>query len=219
MNFWRPLCNNSGMKLLYTERSPFARKVRMAAQHHDLLNRIELVDTWPADRGAELMDHNPLGKIPVLILNNDRSIIDSPVIAQYFDAIGGADKLIPADALQRTHIHHLEALADGALDAAVLVVLETWRPEEKRWQGQVEKQLDNLRRTLVFLEKHADFFNLPFSVAHLSAGAMIAYIYGRLPAIGIEEDWLKDAPQLAMWYDHFRLNPLMLETAPKGGWK
>lgn len=206
------------MKLLYTERSPFARKARMAAQHHGLLNRIELVNIWPADRAADLMSYNPLGKIPVLILGNDRSIIDSPVIAQYFDAIGGADKLIPADALQRTHIHHLEALSDGALDAAVLCVLETWRPAEKRWQGQIDKQLDNLRRTLVFLEKYADFFELPLSVAHLSAGAMIAYIHGRLPAIGIDEDWLQDTPQLAVWYEHFRHNPLMVSTQPKEGW-
>lgn len=214
-----PPRNNSGMKLLYSERSPFARKARMAAQHHGLLNRIELVGCWPADRTAELMDHNPLGKIPVLILNNDRSIIDSPVIAEYFDAMGENTRLIPADPLERVHIRHLEALADGGLDAAVLCVLETWRPEENRWQGQIDKQLDNLRRTLVFLEKQADFFSLPLSVAHLSAGALIAYIHGRLPAIGISEDWLKDAPQLAMWYDHFKLNPLMVETAPKEGWE
>lgn len=206
------------MKLLYTERSPFARKTRMVAQHHGLLNRIQLVTMMPSDRSPELMDHNPLGKIPVLILENDRSIIDSPVISQYFDAIGTANKLIPADPLQRTHIHHLEALADGILDAAVLCVLETWRPEEKRWPGQTEKQLDNLRRTLLFLEKYADFFELPLSVAHLSAGAALAYIHGRLPAIGIAEDWLKDAPQLAVWYEHFRHDALMIETEPKEGW-
>lgn len=206
------------MKLLYTERSPFARKTRMVAQHHGLLNRIELVNTLPADRTPELMEHNPLGKIPVLILENGRSIIDSPVIAQYFDAIGNGNKLIPADPLQRTHIHHLEALADGILDAAVLCVLESWRPEEKRWADQLAKQRDNLHRTLVFLEKYADFFTLPLSVAHLSAGAAIAYLYGRLPVIGMEEDWLRNTPQLAAWYDHFRHDPLMVETAPKGGW-
>ncbi len=190
----------------------------MAAQHHGLLDRIELVSCMPADRTPELMTNNPLGKIPVLILENGRSIIDSPVIAAYFDAIGQNAKLLPQAPLEHVQIKHLEAVADGILDAAVLCVLETWRPEEKRWSFQFEKQLDNLRRALEFLEKQADFFSLPLSMAHLSLGAAIAYIHGRLPAIGIEEDWLKNTPQLAAWYEHFRHHALMVDTAPKEGW-
>lgn len=204
------------MRLLYTERSPFARKARMAALHHDLA--LELITCMPADRTPELMSHNPLGKIPVLILENGRSLIDSPVIAAYFDAIGQNTKLLPENPLEQVQIKHLEAVADGILDAAVLCVLETWRPEEKRWPDQFTKQLDNLRRAVEYLEKNVDFFTLPLSMAHLSAGAALAYIHGRLPAIGIQEEWLENAPQLAAWFDHFRHNPLMATTAPKEGW-
>lgn len=204
------------MKLLYTERSPFARKARMAALHHGLA--LELIHCMPTERDPVLMAINPLGKIPVLILENGQSIVDSPVIAEYFDAVGSQSKLLPVNPPERVKIKHLEAVADGILDAAVLCVLETWRPEEKRWPDQFTKQLDNLRGALLYLERHADFFALPLSVAHLSLGAAITYIHGRLPAVGIEEEWLKETPQLAAWYEHFRHNPLMTETAPKEGW-
>lgn len=206
------------MKLLYSELSPFARKVRMVAHHHQLQNRVELVITATAERGDALMRANPLGKIPALVLENGHSIIDSPVIAAYLDAIGSAEKLLPADALARVHIMHLEALADGILDAAVLCVMETRRPEDKRWQGQFDKQLDNIRRAIQYLEQQVDFFTLPFSMAHLSAGAALEYLHGRLAGLGFNEDWLASTPQLAAWYTHFLHHPLMLATAPKEGW-
>jgi glutathione S-transferase len=206
------------MKLLYTERSPFARKVRMAMVHHGLMARVELVSCPPSERSALLFPINPLGKIPALVLDNGRSIVDSPVITQYIDAIGENIKLIPSELLQRVHIHQLEALADGILDAAVLYVGEKSRPADKIWQEQCDKQLANITRTLEFLEKYADFFALPRSVAHLSAGAAIAYLYGRMPFFGMERDWLEDSPQLAAWYEHFRHEALMVETAPATGW-
>lgn len=229
------------MKLLYSEYSPFVRKVRMVAMHHGI--GLELVPTVTTDRDAALMNANPLGKIPVLIIEAEfpteqgeaqsgrglgeqvpqrvrrtQSIIDSPVIAAFLDAKGSAEKLLPADLLARVHIMHLEALADGILDAAVQCVLETRRPEDKRWQGQFDKQLDNIRRSIVHLEKHADFFSLPLSVAHLSAGAAFDYLTNRMAMFGFKEDWLADAPQLAAWYEHFLHHELMKATAPRDGW-
>jgi glutathione S-transferase len=204
------------MKLLYSEYSPFARKVRMVALHHGI--GLELIPTVTADRDEALMTANPLGKIPVLLLENNHTLIDSPAIAAFLDAAGHEEKLLPADLLQRAQIMHLEALADGILDAAVLCVMETRRPEEKRWQGQWEKQLDNIRRTLLHLEQHADFFALPLSVAHLSAGAAFDYLRHRLPMFGFSEDWLANTPQLAAWYEHFLHHPLMQQTCPIGGW-
>lgn len=206
------------MILYYTELSPFARKVRMVALHHGLDQDLRLEVMMPLDRPPELMKVNPLGKIPVLLLPEGRSLIDSPVICQYLDAVGPNEKLVPADVLQRVQMLHLEALADGILDAAVLMVLESRRPEQYRWPHQFDKQTDNILRALAALEAQADFFHLPFSLAHVAAGAAIDYIHHRLPTIGIVRDWLEETPQLAAWYQHIRGEDWLRRTAPKDGW-
>lgn len=206
------------MILYYTERSPFARKVRMVAAHHRLDKDIQLVSSMPTERQPELIKVNPLSKIPVLVLPHGRTIVDSPVIARYIDYIGHRTSLFPDKTEDQIYIMHLEALADGIMDSAVLMMMESWRPEGCIWPGQFEKQSENIRNTLTSLEQQTDFFNLPLSMAHLSLGAAIDYITHRLPSIGLNEDWLKDSPQLSAWFSHFVMTELMERTSPRDGW-
>ena len=75
-------------------------------------------------------------------------------------------------------------------------------------QAQIDKQLDNVRRALAYLEQHADWFKeRPLSAAHLSAMSVLDYVYGRLWAVGIKEDWLANTPKLRAWYDELRSIP------------
>jgi glutathione S-transferase len=118
------------MFLYYTEKSPFARKVRMVMQHHKLQDEIKLVFSMPTERPQELMSRNPLGKIPVLTLGDGQSLIDSPIICQYLDTIGDERKLLSRDQTKRIEILHLEALADGIMESSVAMMLESWRPKD-----------------------------------------------------------------------------------------
>lgn len=190
----------------------------MVVHHHGLGERVKLVFSMPTERKPELMAHNPLGKIPVLVLEDGRNIIDSPVICQYLDGIGHGALLVPTGLEERIDVLHLEALADGIMESGVLMMLEAWRPEESQWLGQFEKQTDNIIRTLAALEQQADFAGQPLSLAHLALGSALDYIHHRLPAINIMRDWLAPHPKLAAWYGEFQQDAAMVETQPESGW-
>ncbi len=76
------------MKLHWSPRSPFVRKVMIAAHELGLADRITCVRTVVATTRphAALMDENPLSKIPTLVLDDGTVLYDSPVICEYLDS-------------------------------------------------------------------------------------------------------------------------------------
>ena len=122
------------MQLIYAAASPFARKVRVLAAETGLLARLELLDTTvlPVTLNERVNALNPLGKIPVLLLDNGESLYDSRVICEYLDSLHDGRRLLPTDA-SRWPVLRLAALADGLMDAAVLARYETAaRPAEQQ---------------------------------------------------------------------------------------
>ena len=119
------------MKILYSPASPYSNKVRMAAHHAGFHAESVLTDTGA--NPPELIGNNPLGKIPVLILEDGRAIYDSRVIVDHLDRISGPGRLIPIADEARTAALTLAALAEGIIDAAILQVYEIrFRPSEER---------------------------------------------------------------------------------------
>ena len=206
------------MILYYTDRSPFARKVRTVIHHHGFVDDVKLLYSMPTERKPDLMAKNPLGKIPVLVTADKNSVIGSSVICQYIDGIGHGPLLIPTGRENRIAVLYLEALADGIMESSVTMMLEAWRPKEHQWPGQFDKQTDNIIRTLEVLENQASFIKQPLSLAHFAIACAIDYIHHRLPAIGIEQNWLENHPKLSAWYADFCKKPVMIETLPKDGW-
>ncbi|HEV7286859.1 MAG TPA: glutathione S-transferase N-terminal domain-containing protein, partial [Kaistia sp.] len=102
--------------------SPFGRKVKIAAHHLGLMDRIDIVAADTADPNEVLRQQNPLGKIPALILEDGTVLYDSRVIVEYLDHLAGGAKIIPADASTRYPVLAAQALADGIADAALLQV-------------------------------------------------------------------------------------------------
>jgi len=129
--------------------SPFGRKVKIAAHHLGLIDRIDIVAADTTDPNEILRQQNPLGKIPALILEDGTVLYDSRVIVDYLDHLAGGGKIIPADAAARYPALVMQALADGIADAALLQVYESrWREEGQQsvtWkthqQGKVERGL------------------------------------------------------------------------------
>lgn len=105
------------MQLLASLTSPYARKLRVLA--HELALPVTLVETAPMEDGAELLAANPLGKVPVLILGDDSSVVDSRVIAAYLLAQAPGQTLLATDGPAHWHGLTTEAIADGILDAAI----------------------------------------------------------------------------------------------------
>lgn len=199
------------MKLYFSPASPYARKVRVSALELGLAERIELlpVTLSPVSPNTQLREHNPLGKIPVLLSDAGEALYDSPVICEYLDGLAGGGRLWPAAGPARWRALRRQALADGITDAAVLVRYEqTVRPEALRWNAWIEGQQLKIRTALAELEteSHAG----PFDIGAISIACALGYLDLRFP----EERWRAHQPRLADWFAELAPRPSLVSTTP-----
>jgi glutathione S-transferase len=166
-----------GLKLIIATPSPFARKVRIALLEKSLAHEVIVQNPWRTAVAA-----NPLGKVPLLLLDDGRVVHDSRVIVEYLDTLGAPPPLLPADARLRVLHRQMEALADGICEAVVLVVTERARPAEKQSADWIARQAGKIAPALQALEQ-----DLPsgFGLAHIAAGCALGYLDLRFP----ELDW------------------------------
>jgi glutathione S-transferase len=195
------------MKLYGTPISPFTRKAMVVAQELDL--KLEVLPR--PDDAAEFRRINPLGKIPALVLNDGSVLIDSPVICEYLNHVGGG-KFFPGMSLLKENNGRwkaagLHALADGIADAAVARIVEGRQatPNQAhidRHMLAVEAGLDALERI-----KMSD----PATIGEIAAACTLGYIDFRM----LELDWRSRRPNLSAWYAKFSQFKSMLATQPK----
>src|SRR5438105_2870874 len=114
------------MKLLASLTSPFARKVRIVLAEKKIDYDLEQDNPWNAETAVP--QYNPLGKIPVLELDDGTALYDSSVIVDYLDTVTPVGRLIPETTRQRVLVKRWEALADGICEAAATIFLERKRP-------------------------------------------------------------------------------------------
>jgi len=194
--------------------SPFGRKARLAASQLGLEDRIEVVHGDTLDPDDPLRRDNPLGKIPVLVLEDGRSLFDSRVILEYFDWLAGGERLFPTDPAARFDCLRQQALADGIMDAAVLVVYEgRYRPPEKAHDGWLDLQRGKMIRALAQVAKDVAEHRLDptsFNAGTLSLACALGYVDWRR-----QVEWRELEPSLIPWYDAFRAScPVFDQTAP-----
>ena len=201
------------MKLFYSPTSPYVRKVSVIAELTGLAGKIERVvpDFSPIKVAPELMAKNPLGKIPVLVLDDGLVLYDSTVICQYLDDLAGTG-LYPKTGKMRWLVLRAEALADGLLDAAVLMRYEAnLRPPDKQWSEWCEGQLRKVSNALV--EKESELNSRPgFDAGHSATVVALGYLRLRTPDMG----WEGSHPKLAEWFNQMDERPEFKSTRPVG---
>lgn len=184
------------MTLRYSAASPYARKIRIAAELLGLGGSIEIVAASTTDPSDTLRQQNPLGKIPTLILEDGSALYDSRVIADYLDHLGGG-KLIPAEPARRFEALRLQALGDGINDAALLIRYETaTRRAELRDQEAIDLQQGKIDRALASLE------SAPPSGAVTIGQIAVACALGYLD-LRFEGAWRAKYPKLVAWLAAF----------------
>ena len=194
------------MLLHWSPRSPYVRKVQVAAQECGLAGQIEIVRTLVGGTiiHRELMGQNPLGKIPTLVLADGAILYDSYVILEYFDSISTRAKLFPADPAARLVALRRHALGNGMLDFLLAWVGERWRPEERRSAPHMELWAAKLTACVDALEVEAPALAAtPYGVGHLAIGIALGYLDFRFAA----ESWRAGRPRLASWYETFAARP------------
>jgi glutathione S-transferase len=199
------------MKLHWSPRSPFVRKVMIVAHERGVGDRLSLVRTVAATAkpNAELMKDNPLSKIPALVLDDGAVLYDSPVICEYLDVLDGAPKLFPKAPKARMTALRRQALGDGFLDMMVLL-----RDERARAQpSAVHMKSTAARKAAVLdsLEREAEsLITTPFSIGHIAIGCALSYLDFRYA----DEDWRKAHLHIANWHASFAARPSVHATQP-----
>ena len=188
------------MKLYGNPLSPFARKCLVVAHAHGIA--LETLNVLPLkDEGLRKV--NPLGKIPALVLDDGTPMIDSRVICEYLDQLGGG-KFFPAGA-ERWKALTLQALGDGVGDAAVAYSI-LGREDPAAVKAR-ERQMTALLAGLDALER-TDFSNPP-TIGEIAVACTLGYIAFRHTDL----DWKSSRPRLASWYAQFCEHPSMKATA------
>ncbi|SFW35916.1 MULTISPECIES: glutathione S-transferase family protein [Pseudomonas] len=203
------------MTLFHNPASPFVRKVLVLLYETGQQDRValQLSQLTPVKPDRALIEDNPLSKIPALRLANGTVIHDSRVILDYLDHQHVGNPLIPREGAARWRRLTLASLADGVMDAAVMIRYETaLRPVEKHWDEWLDAQRDKIRRALGLLEAEAIAeLASHFDVASISVACALGYLDLRHPDL----EWRKANPQLAAWFAEVSLRPSMVATVPK----
>ena len=187
------------MKLRSSPASPFARKCNIAASLLGLSTEIELVNADTADPADPLRGQNPVGKIPVLILEDGSTLFDSRVILEYLDHRAGGGKIIPRETAARFAALRLQALADGMTDAQILIIYEgRWRPAEHHVQKWLDYQADKIKRGLAALEADPPPLDATPNVGQIALACLLGHRDLRFPG-----SWRSGHPKLAAWLGHF----------------
>ena len=202
------------MKLIGSHTSPFARKVRVVLAEKKMEYDFVIDSPWLAD--SKVPNINPLGKIPVLLLDDETPLFDSRVIVEYIDNVTPNNKLFPAPNRERTEVKRWEALADGVCDAAALIFLERKRPAAQQSADWIVRQEDKIGRSLAFMAAELGettwCMGTHFSLADVTVGCALGYLAFRFPEIA----WQEQHPNLAQLYGKLMGRSAFAETVPQG---
>ncbi|MCL2344718.1 MAG: glutathione S-transferase N-terminal domain-containing protein [Desulfobulbus sp.] len=202
------------MKLIGSPTSPYTRKARIVLAE----KKIEydfVIDVPMSSPDSAVPALNPLGKIPVLVLDDETPIFDSRVIVEYIDNASPNNKLIPTPNRERSEVKRWEALADGICDAAVLIVYESRRQEARQDAKWTAYQQEKITRSLAFMA--AELGEKPYcmgthlSLADIAVGSALGYLGFRLPDI----TWRKSHSNLDKLYAKLLQRASFADTAPR----
>lgn len=200
------------MRLYWSSRSPFVRKAMVAAHETGVASRIETVrvEVAVAKLNAEVMAHNPLNKIPTLVLGNGTVLFDSRVICEYLDSLNTGPKLFPSDASARWTALRRDAIGTGIMENGVAGIGENARPVEIRSQPHLAAYKAKITAALDYLELETPaLVEDGFNIGHLSIGCALDYLDFRYA----DDNWRKGHDRLAEWHKAFSDRASVKQTA------
>ncbi|WP_170411228.1 glutathione S-transferase [Ruegeria atlantica] len=200
------------MKLYFSPTSPYVRKVMVLLHETDQLQDVELVTaaTTPIDPSEALLAKVPLTKVPALERPDGPTLFDSRVICAFLNNRAKAG--LYQEGAAQWDVLTLEALADGILDAALLITYEgRMRPEDKQWDGWADAQWDKIERACAALnQRWMAHLSGSLDMGQVAVACALGYLDFRHDARG----WRKGNDALAAWCENFAERPSMVATQP-----
>lgn len=198
------------MKLLWSSRSPFARKAMVAAHEAGVADRIvtERVVVTAGKSNPDVMTVNPLNKIPTLVLDDGTTLYDSSVICEYFDSLHDGPKLFPSDYTARWPALKRQALGDGLMDLSILRLGEQYRSAALQNESQLAVYRLKIGSGLDRIEAEGIASPGGADIGHISIACALGYLDFRFGA----DNWRHGRPKLSAWYAEFARRPAMRAT-------
>jgi glutathione S-transferase len=201
------------MKLLGTLSSPYARKARVVLAEKKI--DFDWIIDSPNSPDTSVTRYNPLARVPVLVLDDESALFDSPVIVEYLDNLAPNNKLFPQPNRERIEVRRWEALADGVIDAAVGCRMEQIRSAGERSANWMKRELDVIDAALDMMARELGdrhwCMGTPFTFADIAVGCALGYLDFRFPAI----DWRGRHANLGKLHDKLMQRPSFAETVPR----
>jgi len=201
------------VKLHSSHTSPFVRKVLVVAKELGVENQFnaDAVTVSPIESNASVDSKNPLGKIPVLELDDGAVLFDSRVICEYLDSLTDKISVFPSIGAARWLALQQQAMADGMMDAGIASRYETMmRPEQLRWSDWSDAQQRKFTRAVDMLEVQATGLSNRIDIGTVAVACALGYLDFRFH----DNQWRQGRPALTEWFDAFNQRPSMQETMP-----
>ncbi len=201
------------MKLIGSLTSPYVRKARIVLAEKKLDYVFELDNVWAPQ--STVATANPLGKVPCLIMEDGAALYDSRVIVEYLDTLTPVCKLLPSNGRERAEVKCWEALADGVIDAGVLVFLESLlRKPEQQSQEWIDRQMSKVnagvRQMSLDLAEKSFCSGNHYSLSDVAVGCTLGWLNFRFPEI----NWRGDYPNLGKLFDKLSERATFKDTIP-----
>ena len=178
--------------------SPFGRKVRMAVDVLGLRERVTVSPADPLDETDTLRQQNPLGKMPCLLRGDGTSIYDSGVIIEFLQDMAGTERLLAKSGDARFRALTRSRLADGIIDASILVVYDgRFRPGEPPAERWLKHQRGKITRGLLAFAAAAPDPQKT-DIVSIGLSCALGYLDWRK-----QVDWRAAAPGLVDWLTQF----------------
>jgi glutathione S-transferase len=203
------------LKLFFSHTSPFSRKARIVLAEKKI--ECQLVEQSPWEADSPIANVNPLGKVPVLVLDDGTPLFDSRVIVEYLDNVSPVSRLIPEPSRQRVEVRRWEALADGLCEAAVAVVLEKRRAASRQSREFIDRQQAKVERSVAAMARELGDRNWcngeAYSLADVATGCALGYLDLRQAELG----WRDSYPNLAKLAGKLARRASFADTVPPAG--
>lgn len=195
------------MKLYYSKTSPYSRKILLLAMHLGVADDIQVVSVNPIEPSEEFLNANPLSKVPTLVQDGETPLFDSRVIAEFLLDRAGMNDV----GRSKSEMLKRQALADGMMDAAVAIVMESRRPDAEKSEFWVDRWLAAIDRSMLNLEEHTLKALEAWGLDSIAVACALDYLCFRLPDLA----WRDQYPAVAEWYQRATERRDMQQTDPR----
>ena len=184
--------------------SPFGRKSKITALVHEIIFEEKIIKV----QEAKFLDkHNPLRKIPTLLVDNS-TIIDSDNICIYLDSISNKKTLFPKK--NYFNIVSMVSVANGLMESVLERRMEKIRPINEQSENFIKKQETRIARTIKWLENNWKNYDENYlTMDQIAVACALDYTMFRF-----NDKWRADHPKLNKWFGIFEKKDFMKSTIP-----